>query len=372
MMLLVCSGLFLRTLNSSRSAETGMSHRDVLLVGFDPFLQHDAADRDNYLNAILRRAREVPGVESAALGTSIPLSLAGISGVVTADDKVDAKDAGVDADIYEVSPGFFETLGIQFSAGADFRLGNSDVAILNRAAADRLFPQGNVLGRRIQGDDRRMLRVIGVVATAKSRMMVETPRPCVYKPLLGSGSARSITGITLLLHTRGNPAALVQPLTSAVKGADRTLALFDIRTMQQHLNNALLLQRASAFLFGLAGAIGVLIAGTGLYGLISFVVARQTKELAIRMALGAQRSRILAGVLRKGLGLTAAGSVVGLVLATLMSRGISSLLYGVSATDGVTFVSVTMFIFVTALTACIVPAVRAANVPPAAGIRSES
>ena len=348
-----------------------MSHRDVLLVGFDPFLQHDAADRDNYLNAILRRAREVPGIESAALSTSVPLSLAGISGIVTADDRVDAKDAGVDADIYEVSPGFFETLGIQFSAGADLGPGNSDVAILNRAAADRLFPQSNPIGRRVQGDDRRMLRVLGVVATAKSRMMVETPRPSIYKPLMGSGSARSITGITLLLRTRGNPAALVQPVTAAVKAADRTLALFDIRTMEQHLNNALLLQRASAFLFGLAGVIGVLIAGTGLYGLISFLVARQAKELAIRMALGAQRSQILAGVLRKGLGLTAAGSGIGLLLAALMGRGISSLLYGVSPTDGVTFAAVTMFIFVTALAACLVPAFRAANVAPSAGIRSE-
>ncbi len=160
-------------------------------------------------------------------------------------------------------------------------------------------------------------------------------------------------------------------MTSALKGVDRELALFDIRTMEQHLSNALLLQRASAFLFGLAGAIGVLIAGTGLYGLISFLVAKQTKELAIRMALGAQRTQILAGVLRKGMGLTAAGSAIGLALAALMGRGIASLLYGVSATDGLTFAAVTLFLFVTALAACVVPAVRAANVAPAAGIRSE-
>jgi len=348
-----------------------MYHPNVMLAGLRSFLPVDATGRDNYLNAILRRAREVPGVESAALSTAVPLSLAGMSGMVTAEDKIDAKDAGVDADIYEVSPGFFETLGIQFSAGEDFQLGNSDVAILNRAAADRMFPQGNAIGRRVQSDDRRMLRVIGVVATAKSRMMVEAPRPCLYRPLLGSASARSITGITLLLHTRENPAALVQPVTSAVKAADRTLALFDIRTMEQHLYNALLLQRASAFLFGVAGVIGVLIAGTGLYGLISFLVARQTKELAIRMALGAQRGQIVGGVLRMGLALTGAGSAVGLALATLMGRGISSLLYGVSATDGLTFGAVTIFLLVTAVIACMVPAVRAANVAPALGIRSE-
>jgi predicted permease len=371
MMLLVCSGLFVRTLSRSRSAETGMANGNVLLIGFDPFLQRGLAERDSYLSAILRRASEVPGVETAALTTSVPLSLAGISGVVTADDKRDAKDAGVDADIYEVSPGFFETLGIRLIAGADFRQGNSDVVILNRAAVGRLFPSGDPIGRRVQVDDRRMMRVIGVVATTKSRMMAETARPCIYKPLLGGAASHSITGITLLVRTRGNAAAYVQPVTSSLNGLDRTLALFDIRTMEQHLNDALLLQRASAFLFGMAGLIGLAIAATGLYGLISFLVARQTKEFAIRMALGARRGQIVAGVLRRGLRLTAAGAAVGLVLSTMLGKGVASLLYGVSSTDALTFGSVTIFLFLTATAACLVPAIRAANVPPAAGIRCD-
>jgi predicted permease len=371
MMLLVCSGLFLRTLSRSRSADTGMANGNVLLIGFDPVLQRGLAERDNYLSAILRRASEVPGVETAALTTSVPLSLAGTSGIVTADDKRDAKDAGVDADIYQVSPGFFETLGIRLIAGADFRQGNSDVVILNRAAVGRLFPSGDPIGRRVQVDDRRMMRVIGVVATTKSRMMAETARPCIYKPLLGGAASHSITGITLLVRTRANAAAYVQPVTSSLNGLDRTLALFDIRTMEQHLNDALLLQRASAFLFGMAGLIGLAIAATGLYGLISFLVARQTKEFAIRMALGARRGQIVAGVLRRGLRLTAAGAAVGLVLSTMLGKGVASLLYGVSSTDALTFGSVTIFLFLTATAACLVPAIRAANVPPAAGIRCD-
>ncbi len=256
-------------------------------------------------------------------------------------------------------------------AGADFRPGGTDVAILNRAAADRLFPAEDPIGRRVQTDDHRMLRVIGIVATAKSRMMVEIPRPCIYKPLLGEDAAHSITGISLLLRTRGAPAAYVEQVTAALRDADRGLALFDIRTMEQHVNDALLLQRAGAFLFGIAGLIGLILASTGLYGLISFLVSRQTKEIAIRMAIGARRGQILAGVLRKGLGLTAAGAAVGLLLAVLSGKGIASLLYGVSATDGLTIAAVTLFLLLTALAACLVPAIRAANVPPSAGIRCE-
>jgi ABC-type antimicrobial peptide transport system permease subunit len=216
-----------------------------------------------------------------------------------------------------------------------------------------------------------MLRVIGVVATSKSRMMVEAPRPCIYKALIGGGAAQSLTGVTLLVRTRGNPASHLQQVTAAVKSVDQGLAVFDLRTMEQHLNNALLLQRAGAFLFGLSGLIGLVIAGTGLYGLISFLVARQTKEFGIRMALGARQGQILTGVLRKGLGLTAAGCGMGLVFAMLLGGGIASLLYGVSPTDWVTYASVTVFLLVATLIACVVPAMRAANVPPAAGIRGE-
>jgi predicted permease len=371
MVLLVCSGLFLRTLDSSRSADTGFSNRNVGLLVFDPFQLRDPGKRDSFLNAVLRRSSEVAGVESAALTTTVPLSLAGMSGTITADDKLDRKESDVETDIYEVSPRFFDTIGIRLVQGEDFRPGATDVAILNRTAAEKLFPGINPIGRRVQGDDRKMLRVIGVVATSKSRMMVETPRPCIYKALIGGGAAQSLTGVTLLVRTRGNPASHLQQVTAAVKSLDPALAVFDIRTMEQHLNNALLLQRAGAFLFGLSGLIGLVIAGTGLYGLISFLVARQTKEFGIRMALGARKGQILTGVLRRGLGLTAAGCGLGLVFAMLLGGGIASLLYGVSPTDWVTYGSVTVFLLVATLVACVVPAMRAANVPPAAGIRGE-
>ena len=373
MVLLVCSGLFLRTLQSSRYVDTGMEHRNVLLIGFDPFLEHDRADREKLLADILRRARVVPGVESAAITTTAPLSLAGISGSVSLAEGPERTDSLLDSDIYEVSPGFFDTLGIRFVAGEDFRnvAAASDEIILNRAAAERLFPSANPIGRRVRLDGKQTLSVRGVVTTAKSRMMVESPRPCVYKLLRAGMGGGSLTGLTLLARTRGNPAGFVSGLSAAVRAADRGLALFDIRTMERQVNDALLLQRAGAFLFGLAGAMGLVIAATGLYGLVSFVVAGQSKEFGIRMALGARRSQILAGVLGRGMRLTAAGAAAGLLLSVALGRAISSLLYGVSSTDGVTFAAVILFLFFTSAAACIVPAVRAANVAPAISVRGE-
>jgi predicted permease len=373
MVLLVCSGLFLRTLQSSRYADTGMKQRNLLLIGFDPFLEHDRADREHLIADILRRAQTVPGVESAAITSTVPLSLAGVSGSISAGDGPDRTGPVLESDIYAVSPGFFETLGIRLVAGEDFRqtAAASDEIILNRAAAERLFPTANPIGRRIRLDGEQSLRVRAVVANTKSRMMVESSRPCVYRLLRTGTGGGSLTGLTLLARTRGNPAGFVSELSASVRAADRGLALFDIRTMDQQVSNALLLQRAGAFLFGLAGAMGLVIAATGLYGLVSFVVAGQSKEFGIRMALGARRGQILAGVLGRGMKLTVVGVAAGLLLAIALGQGISSLLYGVSSTDGVTLATVALFLFLTTAFACIVPAVRAANVAPAISVRGE-
>jgi len=304
--------------------------------------------------------------------TTVPLSLAGVSGRIAAEDTPDQNGGSVDSDVYNVSSQFFDTVGIRFLAGEDFRPDDvqRDVVILNRAATERLFPAGTVLGRRVQTDDRRILRVIGVVANAKSRMMVEAPRPCIYKPFRIEES-RSITGMTLVARVHGAPASFISQLSDAMRKADRGISLFEIRTMDQHIQDALLLQRAGAFLFGLAGIIGILIAGAGLYGLVSFLVSRQIKEIGIRMALGAHPGQILTGILWKGLKPTFAGAVLGLLLAAALSRGIASLLYGIGPNDAVTFLSVTLFLIVIAVSACAVPALRAATVSPSLSIRSD-
>jgi predicted permease len=361
--LLTCAGLFSRSLESSRSADTGMAHRDVGLISFDPTLQLTAAERERTAESVLQTVQVIPGIQSAALTTSVPLSLAGVSGSVTSGDKAANGVSGrTTVDMYEVSPGFFDTLGIPFLAGEDFPHGqNQDrVVILNLAAANKLFPGENAIGRLIQTDEKRTARVIGLVATSKSRSIVEEPRPCIYHPL-SIGDLHSITGVTLLFRTTGNPVNYLRRISDAIRGVDPGVALFDIRTMEEHLSNALLFQRVMAFLFGVTGVIGLLIAALGLYGVISFLVARQTKEIGIRMALGASRQQILTGVLRKGITLTISGALVGVCVAFLVGRGVATFLYGVTATDPVTFLTVPLLLLALALAACAFPAFRAAN-----------
>jgi predicted permease len=369
-LLLTCAGLFFRSLEASKSADTGMANRNVALIGFDPFLERGSIERERILAEVLRRAKEIPGVRSAALTSTVPLSLAGVSGTIGAEDK--RGEDKLKADIYEVSSGFFETLGIPFIAGEDFTRGEfADVVILNKAAADRLFPAGNSIGSRVQNDDKGTARVIGVVANSKSRSIAEEPRPCIYKPLSRGGEINSITGLTLLLRTAGDPDAYLAPASAAVRDADKGIAVLDIRTMDQHLADALMLRRAGTFLLGLAGIIGLVIAAVGLYGVVSFMVARQMKDIGVRMALGARRAQILADVLLRGLGLTITGAAIGLALAAMLSSGIGGLLYRVRSTDPVTLIAVPLFLLATALAACVVPALHAANAPPAITIRHE-
>jgi ABC-type antimicrobial peptide transport system permease subunit len=156
-----------------------------------------------------------------------------------------------------------------------------------------------------------------------------------------------------------------------IRNIDPALAVFDVRTMEAQLSQALFLPRAAAFLFGFAGLMGLLIASIGIYGVISFAVARQTKEIGIRMALGARRAQVLTGVLKHGLVLTVSGAAIGFILALSLSRTTATLLYGISPSDPVTFSLVPLLLVLIALAACLVPARRAASLDPIRALRYE-
>jgi len=369
--LLACAGLFWRSLRFSQTAQTGMERRDVGFISFDPSLFFSTAPQSPSLDTLLDKVRSVPGVRTAALTTTVPLSMVGVSGIVKPVENADSNTKnGLSADIYNVSPGFFATLGIRLLAGEDFRRdpGQDDLVILNMAAAASLFPGQNAIGRQILIADSKSLRVIGVVATSKSRNIVETPRPCLYQPLAGR-DLHSIMGVTLMFRSPGDPTAYLRPLSDAIHAVDPGVALFDVGTMEQHLSNALLFQRIMAMLLEATGATGLFIAAFGIYGVVSFLVARQTKEIGIRIALGASRRQILVGVLRKGLSLSLCGILIGLFLALLVARGISAFLYGVTATDPMTFAVVPLLLLPIVVLACLVPALRAANADPLKSIR---
>ncbi len=375
MVLLIASGLFLRSLSSAGRIDPGFAHRNLLIAAFDPSLnRYSPAETSRLLDAVLEGVRSLPGVESAALSNGIPLNLEGTQNSFVPEDQLAQKEtAGILAHIYATTPGFFETLGIRLLAGQDFAPGApaEDIAIANQALADKAFPNQYPVGRRIFYLG-RMVRITGLVATAKSRTIGEEPRPCLYFPLAKELRGNdSLSGISLVLRTRGEPAAYAPPMRQVFRLIDPALAVFDVRTMQAQLDQALFLPRAAALLFGFAGFMGLLISTVGIYGVISFGVARRTKEIGIRMALGARRGQVLGMVVRQGLLLALTGSLIGLALALAFSRVAASLLYGVSPTDVLTFVLVPAVLLGVALLACLVPARRAAALNPLRALRYE-
>jgi predicted permease len=371
--LLICSGLFLRSLYSAINLDTGLGSRNVLLMAFDPSLnRYSSSETRRVVDAILEGARAIPGVESASLGSGVPLNMEG-----TQNSFVPEGDAGVGvpirADIYSITPGFFETFGIRVIDGADFRPGapSEDIVIVNQALADRAFPKLNPIGRRI-GYQGRTVRITGLVATAKSRTIGEDPHPCLYFPIARDLRGNdSLTGMTLALRTPGDPAGYAPLARQTIRNVDPALAVFDVRTMETQISRALFFPRSAAFLFGLAGFMGLLISAVGIYGVISFSVAARTREIGVRMALGAGRAQVLGMVLKQGAALTLAGSVIGLGLALALSRMAATLLYGVSPTDTPTFVLVPALLLAVALVACLVPARRAASLDPIRALKHD-
>ncbi|MDP9222612.1 MAG: ABC transporter permease [Actinomycetota bacterium] len=373
--LLICSGLFLRSLVSARTIETGFAHRNLLMLAFDPSLnRYSPGETRLIVDAILEGTRAITGVDSATLTSSVPLNLEGTQNSFVPEGETSHKEqSGIRADIYSIAPRFFETFGIRLIAGEDFHPGvpAEDIVIVNQALADRAFPKQNPLGRRIRYLG-RVVRITGLVATTKSRTIGEDPHPCLYFPIARDLRGNdSLTGISLVLRTRRNPAGYAPLVRQTIRKIDPTLALFDVRTMETQLSQALILPRAAAFLFGFAGLMGLLISTVGIYGVVSFGVARQTREIGIRMALGARREQVLGMVLKRGLILTITGCATGVGLALALSRIAASLLYGVSPTDMLTFTLVPLLLLVIALAACLVPAQRASSLDPIRALRYE-
>ncbi|MGH9661935.1 MAG: FtsX-like permease family protein, partial [Bryobacteraceae bacterium] len=273
-----------------------------------------------------------------------------------------------------IGPRFFETLEISWLRGRDFAAEIPDgenVVIINEAMARRAFAGQDPIGRRIyEGDDG--YRIVGLVATSKGRTVGEDAEPQVFSPLAQKiGKEETPVGVTLAIKTAGEPAHVLAAAKREIAALDPSLAIFEVKTMQSHLRNALLLPRLAALLFGLCGGMGLLIATIGLYGVVSFSVARRTKEIGIRVALGARQSQILAMVLRSGLALAATGVAIGIGLALAAMRLTTSLLYGVSPRDPATYAGVPLFLIGVAALASFVPARRASRLAPLDTLREE-
>jgi putative ABC transport system permease protein len=387
--LLIGAGLLLRSFARLRAVNIGVRSENVLTAKVSlPESQYKTPEEKvRAFREMATRLQNAPGVDAAAVATEIPLD----GGVNTYAQKSGAprEEQGSLMEWNEVTPGYFQTLGIPFRAGRNFtpeddRLteevkeadkkspdkysGPTMVAIINQSMADDFWPNQDAVGKTYLLDHSIPVQVIGVVADTKIFTTVQQKTiDEVYFPM--GFSTRS--GATILLHSSAAPASMPANLRQTIASLDGSLPIFSVRTMDQVIAQSTSDTRFQALLLGIFAALALILAAVGIYGVMSYLVAQRTNEIGIRMALGAHPSDILRLVIGRVFVLTLAGLAVGLAAAFALSRLLEGLLYGVSATDPITFGVVATLLGFVALGACFLPARRATQISPLVALRYE-
>ena len=375
LVLLTTAGLFLRSLGNASSIDIGFKPANLLIMSVDPKIQNYSHDKTvQFLSQLRDRVSALPGVRSISFVGIVPLSIGAAENKFDVDPAKGRPAQNVVALVNTIGAGYFQTMGIPLLRGRDFNLqldGGQPAAIINETMAAHLFPGQNPIGRAIH-QDKATYTIIGVARNSKSRTIGEKPSDAAYLFLNAAPEkATSFFGTTILVKTAMNPRALESQVRQQIAALDPNMAVFNAETMQEHVDKSLLIPRISALLLGIFGAIGLTLAAIGLYGVMSYSVRRRTREIGIRMALGAKRPTVLRMILRQGLFLTALGLAIGLAIALALGRFTASVLYGTSGTDLLTFVTVSAVLLATAVTAVLIPALRAAHVEPTTALRYE-
>jgi len=373
--LLCVTGLFLRSMQSAASIDMGFRSQGLLLMSVDPRLNGYTPEQiSRFMRELRQRVAALPGVD-AAVSTDVAV----LSGGHRSDGFTIAGSEGKNSphamtDLYMTTRGYFAALGIPMLAGRDFSNEAADgprVAIVNEAFAVAMFPGGNPIGQHVHGGS-WTYEIVGVVRNTKSRTIGEDTRPVLYRSLDQSiAEDPSVMGYTLVVHTPGNPAALSEAVRRQIYALDKNIAIYNEETMEEHVKSAYFLPRLAATLFGVFGGIGLVLTAVGLYGVMSYAVSRRTREIGVRMAMGAQAGNVARLIVRQGMVLALIAIALGWPAAWMLSRFASSFLYGIRPHDAVTFMAVPIFLGVIAVIACWLPARRAASVNPVQALRSE-
>jgi predicted permease len=376
LVVLVSAGLFLKSLKNAATIDPGFRTKDILVTSFDLGLLGYTEEKGRaFQSELKRRVEALPGVASAALLDDLPLDYNwNTTGPILADGQPAPADGrGIYGLVGVVTPGLFETLGIPLVRGRDFTehddANAAAVTILNETLAGRLWPGEDPIGKRVRfgGVDAPTREVIGVARDARYKTLGEGPQPYLYRPvaqLYGSD-------LSLLVRSQGDPALLSDAVRREVRALDSRLPLSRLATMDEHMGFALWWTRMGAALASVFGALALVLAAVGLYGVLAYSVSQRTREIGIRMALGARPGDVVRLVVGDGLRLGLAGVGVGLLAGVLLGRVMSSLLYGVGSADPATFAGLALLLCATALLASYVPARRAARVDPMVALRQD-
>jgi putative ABC transport system permease protein len=357
--LLVGAGLLLRTFLNLQRTDPGLNAENVLTA-------HVVVSGARESMALEERARQIPGVRAAGLVSLLPLQNSGWGAGTT----IPGRSGWFQTQLAFVTPGYFRAMGIPLRRGREFSPHDGPearrVILVNEALVRQCFPNEDPIGRTT---DRGV--IIGVVGDVRQAALSDPAEPEIYYTVAQNFAQIRSHGSTLVVRSSGPPEALVGALRAAVREVIPGQAVFRIATLQRVIEESLAKPRSYAWLVGLFAAMGTLLAIAGIYGVIAYLVALRTREFGIRMALGADTRRVVRLVVERGAVLVALGLALGISSAAAVTRVLRGVLYGVAATDLVTFGTMALVLALVALAACLVPARRAALVDPAVALRWE-
>jgi putative ABC transport system permease protein len=380
LILLVGAGLMMKSLYRLLEVDPGFRPDRVLTMAMDLRAQQYAKDPAvlSFWRQVLDRVQTLPGVEGAAVGTVVPLTDNHSRSDITFEGMAEPTAGNYPhPDVHIVSPGYLATLGIPLLRGRTFTDADNEkaplVGMINATVARRYFPNEDPVGKRFMFGHPSATRppawytIVGVVGDTKLYGLANPARLEVYEPF----QQNAISPMALIVKSGVDPTALTSAVREAIRSIDKDQPIFAVSTMKELVNNSVATRRMTLVLLGLFSGLALILGAIGIYGVISYSVAQRTREIGVRMALGAPRRDVFQLVVGEGLKLAGSGIAIGIAAAFGLARLMSSLLYGVSAADFETFAVVAIVLGLVALLACYVPARRAMRVDPMVALRYE-
>jgi len=372
LVLLIGAALFVRSLQNAFSFDPGFASQNLLIASIETRgTGLNKQQGQNFYQQTLERVSSLPGVTSVTLTRVIPISGGGQRRGAELEGYQPKQNEDTELNTNVVGSNYFSTTGIPIVQGREFstldREGTPGVVVVNEELARRYFPQG-AIGKRIRmGSEEPWVEIIGIARNAKYRNLREQTLPFIYIPLAQEYQA----GMTVMVRTAGDPVSLLAPLRNEMRQLNKDIPVFSVQTMTERIGGQLAADRMIAVLLSTFGISALLLAAVGIYGVMGYSVAQRTREIGIRMALGAERSDILRLIVRQGLFLIVIGALIGLGLAFALTRVLENQLFGVSATDPLSFGVIVLVLVSVALLACYLPARRATKVDPLVALRYE-